>query len=346
MRLLRRNGQAFLMLPPNSKLARESLSLYAAQTSRAQMAKAFLRMSLALGFSVGLETISLSIDRRDSFVKHLSHMAGATKDGVPAFALLLGNPRTAGQRTVLLLFSASGAPAGVIKAGTDPEGFRLIEREETFLKSAPAKTPGIPEVRSTFRSETVQAFAMDFYSGNSPKPSDWEAAESLLSAWVAEDRKVNIAELPMWQRFETSVVALPPPIKELGAASVFPAIYHGDFAPWNITAHNNFWTALDWERGELAGVPLWDWLHYIVQPAVLVERCTPHTLAARIENWLQSAPVMRYSERCGIAGLRRALAAAYFQYCIHVIRPSEGLAELRDMGDAVLRRWFPGEIAL
>jgi hypothetical protein len=346
MRLLRRNGQAFLLLPPNSKLARESLSLYAAQTSRAQMAKALLRMSLALGFSAGLETISLRFDRRDAFAKYLSHMACATKDGLPVLALLLGNPRTAGQRTVLLQFNPSGAPAGVIKAGTDPEGFRLIEREETFLKSAPAKTPGIPAVRSTFRSETVQAFAMDFYSGKSPKPSDWEAAENLLSAWVAADRKANIAELPMWQRFETSVVALPPPIKELGAASVFPAIYHGDFAPWNIKAQDNSWMVLDWERGELAGVPLWDWLHYIVQPALLVERCPPDTLTARIEHWLQSAPVMRYSERCGIAGLRRALAAAYFQYCIHVIRPSEGLAELRELGDVALRRWFPGEIAL
>src|SRR5580765_6743975 len=89
MRLLRRNGQALLLLPVDSNLAAQSLALYAAQTSRAQMAKALLRMSLALGFSSGLEKTSVSLNRDDAFVKYLAHMAGATKDGLPAFALLV-----------------------------------------------------------------------------------------------------------------------------------------------------------------------------------------------------------------------------------------------------------------
>src|ERR1043166_2457854 len=346
MRLLRRKGQPFLFRSVDSKFAARSLDLYAPQTVKARMAKALLRMSLGLGFSAGLETTSLNIHPSDTFTKYISQLLGVAKNTLPAFALLAGNPRTAGQRSILLLFDSGGNPVCVVKAGSDAEAFRLIEREETFLKSAPSKMRGVPAVRSAFRSESVQAITMDFYSGKSPRPSDWEAAENPLSSWVAEDHKLNIAELPMWQRFETSVLGLPPPIKELGAPSVFPTIYHGDFAPWNIKEHENSWILLDWERGEMVGVPLWDWLHYIVQPAVLVERCASETLISRIENWLQSPPVTRYSELCGITGLRRALAAAYFQYCIHVIRPSEGLSELRELGDALMRRWFPGEIAL
>jgi hypothetical protein len=344
MWLLRRNGQPLLLLPSTSTLAAHSLELYSPQTKKARMAKALLRISLRLGLPVGLASTSVRIDCDDAFAKYLSQVSGAATASLPEFALLAGNPRTGGQRSILLLFDSGGKPASVVKAGSNPEAFRLIEREEIFLKSV--KMRGVPEVRSAFRSEAVRAFRMNFYPGSSPKAADWEAAENLLSSWVAEDHKLNIAELPMWQRFETSVLVLPPPIKQLGVASVFPTLYHGDFAPWNIKAQNNSWILLDWERGELAGMPLWDWLHYLVQPAVLVDRCAPEALIERLESWLQSAAVTRYSERCGITGLRRALAAAYFQYCIHVIRPTEGLAELRELGDAVLRRWFPGEIAL
>src|SRR5437660_3694679 len=105
MRVLRRNGQPFLLLPVDSKLAAQSLALYAAQTTRARIAKAFLRMSLAMGLPAGLDRTSVSLNHDDAFSKYLSHMAGAMKDAVPAYALLAGNPRMAGQRTILLLFN-------------------------------------------------------------------------------------------------------------------------------------------------------------------------------------------------------------------------------------------------
>ncbi len=346
MRLLRREGRAFLLLPAASRLAAQSLELYAPQTRWARLAKYLLRAAFNLDLPLRLETLALRINQEDPFARFLSQSARAENGPLPAFALLAGNPRVAGQRSILLLFDSYGAPAAVVKAGADPDGFRLIEREETFLKSVPPNTAGVPSVRSIFRSEGVRAFAMDFFPGKSPNPAQWPALENLLGSWIDCSRKVSLGDLPMWQRFEISVLVLPEPLKQLGSAAIYPAIYHGDFAPWNIKAQRNSWMLLDWERGELAGVPLWDWLHFIVQPAVLVEHSPPGIVIGRIENWLQSAPVTRYAERCGIAGLRRALTAAYFQYCIHVLRPTEGLPELQELGDVALRKWFPGVIAL
>ena len=344
MRLLRRGGQAFLLLPAAGKLAAKSLSLYPAQTRRARLAKSFLRAAFNVRLPVRLETVSLTVNRADAFADYLCRTARVTDKLMPAFALLVGNPRVAGSRCVLLLFDSAGAPAAVVKAGADPEAFRLIEREETFLKSAPPKTPGVPGVRSGFRSERANAFALDFLPGDSPRPGNSPIVERLLGSWIDSGRKLAIGDLPLWQRLLASLPTLPEPIKRLGSATVHPTIYHGDFAPWNIKVQGENWTLLDWERGEMAGLPLWDWLHFIVQPAILVERRPTETVLGEIEDFLQSPALARYAERSGIAGLERALTAAYFLHCVHVLRPSEGLEEIRALGEEVARRWFGGKV--
>ena len=45
----------------------------------------------------------------------------------------------------------------------------------------------------------------------------------------------------------------------LGSRLVSSVVFHGDFAPWNIKVDRaGAWMVLDWERGELHGVPCWD----------------------------------------------------------------------------------------
>jgi hypothetical protein len=306
------------------------------------VAKFILRAAFKFGLPPPIETVRLTITRGDAFADYLCRTARVTGKPVPIFALLAGNPRVAGSRSVLLLFDSVGAAAAVVKAGAGAEAFRLIEREETFLKSAPANTPGVPEARSGFRSERVSAFAMDFLPGVSPRPGNSPALERLLGSWIDRGRKLAIGDLLLWQRLVASAAALPTPVKDLGSATVHPTIYHGDFAPWNIKARGGDWTLLDWERGESAGLPLWDWLHFIVQPAILVERRPTESVLGEIENLLRSQELARYAERSGIAGLERALTVAYFQHCVHVLRPSEGLVEAQALGAAAARKWFGG----
>src|SRR5712691_5185015 len=74
MRLLRRSGQPFLLLPAEPRLAARALDLYAAQTPAARAAKALLRFGLVLGFPVGLEKIGLNIAANDAFANYLAQV--------------------------------------------------------------------------------------------------------------------------------------------------------------------------------------------------------------------------------------------------------------------------------
>jgi hypothetical protein len=340
MQLLRRRGEPFLLFPVSSPLAAQALDLYAAQSLKARLAKSLLRTALRVGLPLRLEKVFLTINLGNAFVDYLAKVAGVNAGSRAEFALLAGNPRVAGRRFILLVFDSGGAPKAVVKAGTDQEGFRLIDHEVTFLKSVPPNTPGVPTLHSVLRSESVSAFAMDFVAGLAPHAEESPAIERLLTSWIDSGRKVAIGELPAWQRLEAGCGALPKEIKRLASATGHPAIYHGDFAPWNIKAQGERWILLDWERGELAGPPLWDWLHFIVQPAILVERCSTEKVLAIIQGLLQSPPLVRYVERSGLTGHERELTAAYLHYCIHVLRPSEGLRELTALSQAALRTWF------
>jgi aminoglycoside phosphotransferase (APT) family kinase protein len=117
-------------------------------------------------------------------------------------------------------------------------------------------------------------------------------------------------------------------------------LYHGDFAPWNIKVSGDKWTALDWERGELTGVPGWDWFHYVTQSGILVKKLSAGKLMTKLEQLMEAKIFRDYAERAGIAGYEKNLAVAYLFYCAKELRPTEGA----DTGAALLalsaERWL------
>ena len=100
---------------------------------------------------------------------------------------------------------------------------------------------------------------------------------------------------------------------------------------------------LDWERGELAGIPGWDWFHYVIQSAILVGRLPTSALMQRVEGLLGSEAFQRYAERAGIRGCERELVLAYLLHVAEVIKPSEGLAPTRELLHALASGWRIGE---
>jgi aminoglycoside phosphotransferase (APT) family kinase protein len=115
-------------------------------------------------------------------------------------------------------------------------------------------------------------------------------------------------------------------------------LMHGDFAPWNVKVLAGRWTVLDWERGERVGIPAWDWLHFVVQPAVLVQREGTDATVARLKKLFGSAEFQRYAVRCGIVGAEWKLAFAYVDHCMNVTRQTEGLKLLEALRDAIHAR--------
>jgi hypothetical protein len=198
-------------------------------------------------------------------------------------------------------------------------------------------------LRGLFETRSARAFALDFHAGSSPATDSSKKIGELLSAWLATDRPVTLGELGAWRRLVAagSESPLPGALAPLAAARVHPALTHGDFAPWNVKVSRGQWTVLDWERGELAGVPGWDWFHFVMQPAVLVRRERTDVLLARFEHLLTSVEFLHYARRAGIGENGRALALAYLAYCTRVTRQTEGRDQIQALERAAAARWFP-----
>jgi hypothetical protein len=346
MRLVKKAGRPFLLLPVQPRPAAAIMDLYPAQTSRARMARGLLRCLLRASLPLGTETFSLAIAPGDAFVKFLWSLAGEQGQGAPVLGILAGNPASDGQRFLLLVFDASQRPVAVVKAGLSPRARALVEQEERFLAAAPENTVAVPRLRARFESSRLRALALGFVPGDSPRPRDEAALPPLLTAWVDATRSVVLSDTPDWLRLQEaaptgslfSIVA-----GQLRGRKVHPAMHHGDFAPWNIkVSPAGVWTVLDWERGELTGIPGWDWFHYVIQSGILVGHLSASVLVQRVESLLSSDAFREYATRGGIVGCERELVLAYLLHSAVVIKPSEGLAPTRELLEALAARWRKG----
>ncbi len=347
MRVVKKRVQPFLLFPADPALAVRSLSLYPAQTRRARAGRKLLAWLLRARWPCRLEKVALKISSDNSFTAFLSKLAGLRSAACPAFAVLAGNPETQGRRFVVLVFDADKKPVAVVKAGVGVAARQLIEKEANFLASVPSNTVSVPQIRDTFHSSKVDALALAFFDGDSPRTEDQRNLPTLLNSWLDEQKTVSLTEIPSWQRLEKacgSDLLFLSLAKTLNAKSLHPAIYHGDLAPWNIKVSppGQGWTVLDWERGELMGIPGWDWFHYVIQTGILVEHLSTHRLVQKTKALLSSPDFRRYAERAGIISCEPQLVLAYLLYDIEVLKPSEGLVAARDLLNALTIEWLKG----
>lgn len=346
LNVVRRNGEPFLFLPAEPRLAAGALALYPAQTAKARAAKFLFNMALRFGLKPRLERVSIPLDNNDPFVRFLIETSRLPEQIAPRFAVLAGNAHAAGRRFVLLLFATGGEPAAVVKAGASAPARRLLTHEENFLRTASSQTRGLPKLRGTLYSTRAQAFATDFFAGHSPRLDDTRPLAELLTSWVNVGELVTMKELAAWQRLVVTAAErpLPSPVQALAEARLHATLAHGDCAPWNIKVTRGEWTLLDWERGEPAGVPGWDWFHFVIQPAVLVRRESVLRLFERFERLLTGEGFLCYATHAGINGHERALALAYLCHCTRVTRQSEGWETVAALERAAAARWFPGKV--
>jgi hypothetical protein len=326
--VFKKAGEPLLIVPAhNRRLAARGLELYPAQSFKARLAKWIWKRSLLLGVPAGAERVEFGISAADPLVRFLAVQAGSPGE-VPEFAILAGNPRAPGRRFLLLVFSNSGEPTIVVKTSTDASGGDLIRKETQFLSGNISKVPGLPLLRGALESGLIKAFALDYIEGHSPEAGDESSLSRLLEQWLLNQNPRPATEFLAWQRLvlasgsDESFRAL---ATKLENVPLRPAVFHGDLAPWNIkVGAEGKWNVLDWERGEWSGLPGWDWFHYVLQPALLVQKQSPDQLANTAEKLLQSTRFQQYATAAGIAGHRRAWLLAYLFHCRDVLRPAEG----------------------
>jgi hypothetical protein len=304
-----------------------------------------LRWLLRASLPLGTEQVPLAYSPADPFVAFLAAQAGEPEQGLPVIGILAGNPMSEGQRLLVMVF-AEQRPVAVVKAGLSELATTLVEKEEAFLKAVPLGTQGVPHLRSGFQSSRLRALALDYFAGDSPRPGCEDVLAPLLESWVDRGRRIQPSDAPDWGRL---LGACPgdPVFQQIAAklrGQTFQAtLQHGDFAPWNIkVSPNGAWTVLDWERGELTGLPGWDWFHYVIQSGILVGHLPCAALVQQVENLLGSEAFQRYAELAGIRASARELLLAYLLHAAEVIRPSEGLESTRELLQALAIRWKEG----
>jgi hypothetical protein len=343
MRVIKKAGEPFLILPESNALAARALTLYPAQTTFARAAKRGLSTALKFGLPTGLSDKEIQFSRDDAFPKFLIEMGGAKANAFPELAILAGNPHAEGRRFIVLLFDAVGEPTRVVKAGIGKAATQLIERESSFLQSLPTGISGLPKFSGTFSDARIAALAMDFVEGDSPRGEEREKVRTLLSGWLDRNKRARADGIPAWQTLAREHGGHPmfaTLAAKLGNVEFYPTLYHGDFAPWNIkVSRDGSWRVLDWERGDRLGVPGWDWFHYSVQRGALVEKLTPDALARKWEALLTSAEFRTYAERAGIVGNEKVFAAAYLLYCVEMLRQSEGMETMRGLLALIGEKW-------
>jgi hypothetical protein len=339
MRLVRKRGQPFLLLPVNARLAAQTLALYPAQTPRARLAKQALRLTLASHLPFGIEKISVPVSSAHPLTKFLSDLAG----GFPEFGILAGNPNAAGRRFIFLIFNREGKPEAVVKVGTSERAKQLIQLEKYFLTNAKS-IPGIPRLRDAHSSPQAEALALDFIPGDSPGRNDEVKIPNLLSSWLRTEETVLISETRVWFDLQNACSTNPLFLKLaslLKNKSVRAAVFHGDFAPWNIkVSADGTWTVFDWERGDLNGLPGYDWFHYLIQTRILVTRETTSGLLERLEKLFYSSEFKKYAAIADITGIERELALLYLLHHNEVVRPGEGLTEGRKLLQILESKWL------
>jgi hypothetical protein len=343
-RVLRKGGHAFLFLPGNSRFARHAITLYPAQTPKARAARFVLGAALRLRLPVSLERDQWIAAADDEFLKFMSGLVGLPPEGLPTPAVLAGNPAGPGPRYVVLLDDGSLRPVVVVKAGASLEARQLIQAEAGILSRLPADLPAIPRTLASFSSARVEALAQEYFPGDSPRTDDPHRIAAILARWVDGSHTVSLAEAPAWKRLAAVCGSSPDFVKltkRLAHCTVRPALYHGDFVPWNIKVFpkDGSWIVLDWERGELVGIPAWDWFHYVIQRAILVRRLAVPRLIREVEALLGCERFRAYAGRAAINGIERHLVLAYLLYNNEVIRPAEGQEAARLLLEALLSRW-------
>ncbi len=318
-RVLRRRGHDLLALPMPRRAATRALTLYAAQTRFARWSKALLRVALSSGLPVPLPRVDLAIALHDPLLAWLQEMAGTP--GTPGIAILAGNPFSEGRRFVLLAYR-DDEPVVVAKAGLTPEARTLIEQEAKFLESVAQRWPHLPRFCGAKVAGTFSGLALEFIEGHSPAATDTAGMRAVLQSWLDTAHPVALDALTPWQRLATQA-GVGPIVERVAGRQVAPALFHGDFAPWNVRVEklSRRWMVIDWERGVTAGVPGWDWFHWMIHVSVLVHRHDADASVEFLRAVLRSPDFQQYAQAAQIAGLEKALLAAYLIYLHEFIIP-------------------------
>lgn len=339
-RLIRRNGRPFLLLPTEPKAARAGLQLYSAQRSAARLGQKILSSWAGIPLFYLFPRFSVQADRESVLMRFLAKQA-ATNGRLLTPSILFTSRTIEKQRFVLLVPGRDGATSKVVKVGL-AQSARVIERECELISKLPADCASSTEVLDSFSVENLSGFSIPFYSGSNPAADD--SPGFVLKSWLRKGPVAPLESLDSWRQL-SELCSEFPHFRELqdslSDVSVRSPLSHGDFTSWNVRVNAaGEWKVFDWERGELNGVPGWDWFHFVIQNAILVKRLPTEEVADLAEELVHSSHFEEYALAAGISRISRQLMLGYLLRQDRVIRPEHGAETTRELYQVLSRRWL------
>lgn len=328
-RIYQKASHPFALIPNDYPSHRQLANFLPAQSKLARLFRRLLEAFPASARLFGKQMVIHYAKDKD-FVRFLIQAGGSPIKGTQTAPLfLLGNPHGEAPRLILICRNVGGQPAVAVKAGLNPAAKSLIKTEGAFLKNPPeCVRDSIPKHLRSYADVGVEAFAMECIFGRTPQPADLSKLPLLLRGWESDQAPRPLGEFPDWQRLRTALhgaeVPFPASLLELECTTMQPMVSHGDLAPWNVKiTPQGPWKVFDWERGECVGIPGWDWFHYLVQSALLIDRLGSVELGKYFAAILHTEPYREYLGTLGIAGTAETLFYAYLLYNWHVLRPDD-----------------------
>src|SRR5205823_14692324 len=96
---------------------------------------------------------------------------------------------------------------------------------------------GLPEFLRPLSSAKVEALALRYVEGDSPQGKVRDRIGNILGSWINLQKRVGVEDIPAWQNLKEKASSNPLFARlasEFANLNFHPALFHGDFAPWNI----------------------------------------------------------------------------------------------------------------
>ena len=126
-----------------------------------------------------------------------------------------------------------------------------------------------------------------------------------MESWLENSKPAVLSETWQWQKMADYAAAhnagdLWSRLEKVAAKQLQVGVFHGDFAPWNVKVlRDGSVHVMDWESGCAHGPPGWDWLHYMIHRATLVNHHSVPKVLGDCRVWAKSQIGKEFLEATG-----------------------------------------------
>ena len=196
------------------------------------------------------------------------------RKSVPIPIIYFGTPCSTRKAVAILIDSINLQPCIICKVPLADLAEESIKREYNILRYLKKNNPGVaptPILLDKESGASVQEAIIGSPLSRTFSSLNWRFLEQLAfsnnTTSVFEQSQRLLNSLSETDRLKSKTkIYLERLLKECNDTTPLPQIcVHGDFAPWNIKKiENGSLMAFDWERGDINGLPVYDFFYFFI----------------------------------------------------------------------------------